>query len=599
LFARVRGRGRPEPDSVIDLSEIADHRATIEALDEGVAVIAPDGTVQYLNGSGQQMLRCNAEQLTECLKRNPIGMYREDGSLVPPDERPIRAALEGRRTVAAAYRVERLDGSSVLVKVSTNILRDPEGTMTGVVATCLDVTAEREAEMALRQSEARFAEAAAQLAWQAFHDGLTGLPNRALFLDRLQHALERARRRDELSALLFLDVDRFKLVNDSQGHAVGDAVLVEVAARLSRAVRKGDTVARFGGDEFVILAESLTGTHQAQFLAERILNSLATPIDLSDEQVSITASIGIALDREHDPEALLHDADTALYRAKEKGRDRYEVFDVALRADALRRMATEQMVRHALDEDGLAIHYQPIVDLTTGDVVATEALVRIRDANGHLHSPGEFISVAEETGLIVPVGAGVLQQACAQLARWRRDRGDGAPSRMTVNIASRQLARPNFRDTITRAMESNGLSPADLVLEVTESTVLGADQATAAVVDELHDLGLTLSIDDFGTGYSSLAYLKRFPVDWLKLDRSLIGDLGSDPREAEVVHAVIELARCLGLVVVAEGIETSAQLDELRALGCSCGQGYLLAKPAGGSELSVQSEQIATLFAHA
>ncbi|WP_421121959.1 putative bifunctional diguanylate cyclase/phosphodiesterase [Aquihabitans daechungensis] len=384
--------------------------------------------------------------------------------------------------------------------------------------------------------------------------------------------------------MLFLDLDRFKLVNDSMGHEAGDLLLVEVAQRLERSVRTGDSVARLGGDEFVILVESVSETEEVSALAERIGSVVAAPIPLPQGMVTVTASIGIAYDSGRGAEHLLRDADTALYRAKEKGRNRYHVFTESLRTAALRRMTAEQELREALEHDRLVVHFQPIVDLADGTIAAVEALLRIRTDDGGLELPGEYIEVADESGLIVPVGAVVLDLACAALAEWRAASGS-SPGHVAVNVSARELGSTGFTDRVQASLDDHGLVADDLVLEFTEATVIGADRATLRAVDWLHRLGVGLSIDDFGTGYSSLAYLKRFPIRSVKLDRTFVGGLGIDPSDAEIVRAVVTLGRSLGLDVVAEGIETLDQLRSLEQLGCHFGQGFLLGHPVAAADL--------------
>jgi diguanylate cyclase (GGDEF)-like protein/PAS domain S-box-containing protein len=482
-----------------------------------------------------------------------------------------RLVLEPNHVPLIEVRVTTADGEWRHVEISaSNRLSDPA--VRGIVANVRDVT-ER-------------AEAATRLAWQAFHDSLTGLPNRALLADRLGHAVDRARRVGDLTALLFLDLDRFKLVNDSMGHEAGDLLLVEVAARLEQVVRSGDSVARLGGDEFVILVESVAETAEVSALAERIGRVVAAPIELPQGMVTVTASIGIAYDSGRGPEHLLRDADTALYRAKEKGRNRYHVFTESLRTAALRRMTAEQELRDALEHGRLEVHYQPIVDLAEGTIAAVEALLRVRTEDGGLELPGEYIEVADDSGLIVPVGAAMLDQACAALARWQAT-SDAPPAHVAVNVSARELAASGFTDGVLTSLERHGLEADHLVLEFTEATVIGADRATHRAVEWLHTQGVGLSIDDFGTGYSSLAYLKRFPIRSVKLDRTFVGGLGVDPSDAEIVRAVVSLGRSLGLDVVAEGIETLDQLRALQDLGCDFGQGFLLGHPVAPEDLPV------------
>ncbi len=441
------------------------------------------------------------------------------------------------------------------------------------------------AQAALRSSEARVDEAAEALMWQAHHDPLTRLPNRTMLLDRLTTALEQARMSGTKTALLVLDLDRFKNVNDTMGHEIGDRLLVEVADRLLRTVRSGDIVARLGGDEFVVLVESLTTRDEATQLADRLRAAIARPIALPKGTVTVTTSIGIAFDVDHRATSMLRDADTALYKAKDHGRDRWDVFDESLRAATVRRVAAEQLIRQALDDDGLHVHYQPIVELERGRVIGAEALLRIQGPHGDLLRPASFISIAEETGLIVPVGAGVLDTACRQLVRWRAELGDRAPATVSVNLAARQLASGCFAEVVERTLQRHGLDAASLTLELTESTLIEAGRHALDSVGGLHELGVQLAIDDFGTGYSSLSYLKRFPVDIVKVDRSFVDGLGTTSNDTEIVRAVLALGQSLGITTVAEGVETPQQLDALRALGCDRAQGYLFGRPLPPSEL--------------
>lgn len=507
---------------------------------------------------------------------------------VHPDDadRALEALVELGATPGATVRVEARyrgdDGWRHLEIVATNRLDDPA--VGGIVGNVRDIT-ER-------------AEAAAQLAWQAFHDQLTGLPNRALLMDRIGQGLERSRRRGERVALLFVDLDRFKHVNDERGHEVGDHLLVEVASRLRRAVRAGDTVARLGGDEFVVVAEGGDDADVAA-LADRIRAALEVPVTVGDgTTIAVSASIGMAFDTGHPPERLLRDADAALYRAKERGRNRVEVFNEALRVAAQRRATVEATLRRALDDGRVVVHQQPIVDLTDGTVVGTEALVRIPAADGRIEPPREYVAVAEDRGLIVPLGEAVLDAVGRELARGRSAPGtERSVPFVSVNVSARQLGSPAFASRLAATLDRHGLRPRDLVLEFTEDTVIGADRSTGRTIDALHEMGVRLWLDDFGTGYSSLAYLKRFPMDALKLDRSFVAGLGEDHSDTEIVRAVLALGRALGLSVVAEGVETAQQLVALRALGCPRAQGFLLGAPAPPDQLDLTPRDLPALAA--
>jgi diguanylate cyclase (GGDEF)-like protein len=416
------------------------------------------------------------------------------------------------------------------------------------------------------------------LAHQALHDQLTGLPNRALFYDRLQQALTRLGRSTDAVAVLFCDLDRFKVVNDSLGHDRGDELLCAVAERLNGVLRAGDTAARFGGDEFVVLCEGVAGEDDAIRVAARLAEALDEPFGIADDEVYVRTSVGIALatSPEARPEALLRDADAAMYRAKERGGGAYEVFDLEMRDRALRRMSVEHALHRAIERDELRVHYQPLVAMSTGDVVGVEALVRWEHPERGLLGPIEFIPTAEETGLIHELGAWVLQAACAQSAAWS---AAGRPLRMSVNLSARQCHHPDLARLVERMLQETGADPALLCLEVTETAVMDDLDTMAGVLTELKALGLTIAIDDFGTGYSSLRALQMLPVDVVKIDRSFVAELPDSDQAAAIAAAVIGLAHALGMTAVAEGIEMVAQLERLRTLGCDIGQGYYFSRP--------------------
>jgi diguanylate cyclase (GGDEF)-like protein/PAS domain S-box-containing protein len=410
------------------------------------------------------------------------------------------------------------------------------------------------------------------------YDPLTGLPNRALFVERLERAMGRAVASSHRFAVLFLDLDRFKFVNDSLGHLSGDRLLVTFARRLESCVRPGDMVARFGGDEFAILIDGIVGPHDAATVAERIQRSLAQPIDLGGHELYTSASIGIALSTTdvREGEDLLRDADTAMYRAKSAGRARFEVFDAAMREEVTEFMRTENDLRRALEREELRVHYQPIVDLKTGAVVAMEALLRWEHPERGLLPPEEFMAVAEETGLIVPIGQWVLRRACQNAATWRANGGAARPS-VCVNLSARQLASPELPANVREALAAASLSPDRLVLEVTESSLLDTAGGAVPRMEELKALGVRVHLDDFGTGYSSLSYLYKLPIDGLKIDRSFVTTMGVREDAHAIVRAIVSLAVSLKLTVVAEGIENEVHLARLRELGCDHGQGYYFA----------------------
>ncbi|MEW6471799.1 MAG: EAL domain-containing protein [Actinomycetota bacterium] len=430
-----------------------------------------------------------------------------------------------------------------------------------------------------------------ELAHQALHDALTGLPNRLLVAQRLDQALERSARGGAAVSVLFVDLDRFKLINDSRGHAAGDELLVTVAERLRRVVRAEDVVARFGGDEFVIVVcEDDAEALEASSMAERILEVLRQPVLVEGQEVFLSASVGIAVaDGACSPNSLLRDADAAMYRAKEKGRDRCEFFDATMRTEATELLAMQSALHRAIERDELRVFYQPVVDLRSGVVAGVEALLRWDSPQHGLVSPASFIPLAEETGLIGPIGAWVLDQSTAQLARWRQ-RSWGRSLTVSVNLSARQLRRRELVPVLLSSLLGSGIDPAALCLELTETTFMeDADNHREALAG-IKGLGLELAIDDFGTGYSSLTYLKRFPVSVLKIDHSFVRGLGEDDADTAIVKSVIDLAHALGLVVVAEGVETDNQVAHLRRLGCDLAQGYFFARPQPAEELEALLE---------
>ena len=426
----------------------------------------------------------------------------------------------------------------------------------------------------------------AQFSHQALHDPLTGLPNRTLLLDRLSQAEARASRWGKRVAVLFLDIDRFKVINDSLGHDAGDQLLVSVAERVRECLRPGDTAARFGGDEFVIVCEGITSAAEALDIARNMTDAFGSPFLLRGEQTFLSASIGVAIGpgAQSVPTDLVRDADSAMYRAKERGRARYEMFDPGMREQAVTRLEMENELRRALALGELRVHYQPIVRLSDGAVVGSEALVRWDHPERGLISPAEFIPIAEETGLIRRVGAQVLDEACRQLALWQADRvpwSDGS-SAVSVNLSPCQLADRRLVSQVADTIERWGIDPTSLCLEITESALVDDLDSTLAVLFRLTALGVRVALDDFGTGYSSLSYLRALPAEVMKLDRSFISRLDEDERDRSIVDGMIRLAHSLGMTVVAEGVETAGQLQRLQAFGCDLAQGFLFyaAEPA-------------------
>jgi len=536
--------------------------ALVEHASDLVAVVGEDGRFIYASPAVGRVLGLDPVELEGA----PVI------DLVHPDDRETliaeAPAITGSPGMSPAFeaRIAHHDGGWLHMEVvATNLLDNPA--VSGVVVNARDVT-ER-------------VEVAAQLEERAFHDELTGLPNRALLLDRLQDALHRASRHDRMVGVLFLDLDRFKVVNDSLGHGAGDDLLREAARRLEQTVRPGDTVARLGGDEFLVVIGDMARTTDALVAAERVRRALALPVTLGAESAVVTTSIGIAVAYgQETPADLLRDADTAMYRAKEHGRDRAEVFDDRLRDQAVRRHSVEQELRHALDDDRIEVHFQPVVQVTDGRVTGAEALARIRAESGDLLLPDQFIDIAEDTGLIADLGGHVLRLALSRLAAWDADRNLS----MAVNVSARQLADPAFPRLVGAALIDNGLDPAQVALEFTESALIAANPVTEQVLLDLTALGIRIGLDDFGTGFSSLAYLKRFPIDFLKIDRSFVSGLGSDDDDTAIVTGTVALAHSLGLQVVAEGVETPEQLHRLQQLRCDLAQGFHFSEPVTDAE---------------
>jgi diguanylate cyclase (GGDEF)-like protein len=449
----------------------------------------------------------------------------------------------------------------------SNRVEDPD--VRGFVLNCRDTTERRTLER--------------QLAHQAFHDSLTGLPNRALFMDRTERALARARRRKTAVAVLFMDLDNFKIVNDSLGHEAGDRLLVAVAESITGSVRPEDTVARFGGDEFTVLLEDAESAEEATRVAARVARALRAPFSVAGQEVFVTTSIGISLNRsaEEQPGDLLKNADLAMYRAKAKGKDGFEVFEPAMNARVLERLELENDLRRALESPGgeLEVYYQPEVSTVSGGIVGFEALVRWEHPERGLLLPSQFVTLAEETGSIASLGRWALREACRQAREWQALHPGDPPLLMSVNLSVRQLRRPGLIDEVAEVLRETGLDPDALVLEITESVAMEDASSMVGTMRELKALGIGLAIDDFGTGYTSLSYLKRFPVDYLKIDRTFTEELGEGTEGNVIIEAIIRIAHALGLKVLAEGVEGAGQLARLRELGCDLVQGHHFSEP--------------------
>ncbi|HMK55941.1 MAG TPA: EAL domain-containing protein [Dissulfurispiraceae bacterium] len=510
---------------------------------------------------------------------NEIGDNLDEwlGRIHPDDVVQVKMLISAHLSGAsdhfeAEYRVRHKDATDRWMLCRGVAVRDNNGKAYRMAGSISDITSRKRAEE--------------QLVRDAFHDSLTGLPNRALLMDRLQHAFTRSIRNSEhIFAVIFLDLDRFKVINDSMGHNTGDELLVEVSKRLKECVRSGDTVARLGGDEFVILVEDLDDADHARQTAERIQQILKVPFVIGGTQMFISCSIGIAFSSLEylNADELLRDADTAMYRAKAKGKARHEIFDKSMHAQAVTILQLESELRRALENNEFHLHYQPIVSLRTGQVVAVEALIRWEHPRRGTIMPADFIPFAEENGLIVPIGEWVLRTACSQIRKWN-DSGMTEMS-VAVNVSPRQLKQKDFVQTVSMILNESALKASLLDLEITESVIMEDSTDTVDVLNKLKGLGVHLSIDDFGTGYSSLSYLPRFPVNSVKIDRSFVSRMMKDPQNLEIIKTVVLLSNSMGLESTAEGVETIDQLEKLRELGCSQSQGYLFSRPAGQKEI--------------
>jgi diguanylate cyclase (GGDEF)-like protein/PAS domain S-box-containing protein len=540
-------------------------RSLVQNSSDVVLVINTDGAVTYMSGSGERMMGWQADKV--------VGQRVHMEAIHPKDLPEARRLFSdvlaqpgGSRTFEVRVR-DAHGGWRWLEATWTNLVDDPS--VEGVVANLRDVTERKAAE--------------ATLAHHTLHDPLTDIPNRILFMDRLGHALARPRRLSGHVAVLHIDIDRFKIVNDSLGHAAGDTVLLTVADLLRESIGPGDTLARLGGDEFAVCCEELDSPREAVTLAARIQDVIRGRLAVDGQDLYLTASIGIMVQTAGTgatAETMLRDADAALHRAKERGRDRFELFDEEMRERAVRRLTLESELRRAIESDALEVFYQPVVALQTGSVTGVEALARWRHPERGFVPPAEFIPLAEEAGVIAQLDELVLRRACREAAT-----PEFGGIQVAVNVSGRHLEERTFPETVAKLLAAAGIEPARLCLEITESVFLADAPRVRRQLGLLADLGVELAVDDFGTGYSSLRYLKRFPVHLLKVDQGFVSEIDRAPRDAAIVQAVVSLAHALGLSVIAEGVETAEQLASLQALGCELGQGYYWSEPLSPKDL--------------
>ena len=544
--------------------------ATLDATADGILVVDLEGRISSFNERFAEMWGLPESVLAS--RDDSVALGYVLGQIVDPDS--FVAKVRDLYSQPEAESRDLIDFNDGRVVERYSKPQRVGGEVVGRVWSFRDITETKRLE--------------GELAHQAFHDSLTNLPNQVLFRDRVEHALTRVARQKTRTAVLFVDLDNFKTVNDSLGHTVGDQLLVAVTARLQGCLRLADTAARMGGDEFAVLLEDLESKDSAMTIAERIITALRRPFGIVGKEVFIGASIGVAFDSPGaKTDQLLRNADLAMYTAKVRGRGRCQVFEPAMHTAAVERLEVEADLRRACERDEFVVHYQPIVDVRSGWIGGVEALVRWEHPTRGLLPPASFIPLAEETGLIIEIGRKVLAKACAQVRQWQTELNTVPRLSVSVNLSPRQLTDPNLLADVARSLEVSGLAPENLTLEITESAMMHDTELAVARLKELKALGVSLAVDDFGTGYSSLSYLQRFPIDILKIDRSFVVGIDGDAEQSALARAIVRLAQTLQLNAVAEGVETESQLDRLRELGCKYAQGFFLALPQDAASLGV------------
>jgi diguanylate cyclase (GGDEF)-like protein/PAS domain S-box-containing protein len=554
-----------ETERALETSE-ARFRVLTESSLDLISVMEQDGTIRYQSPALRHLMGYDP---AETVGKNVFDMIHHD------DVENTRAAFvrvidKRQSSEAIEFRIRHRDGLwRTFESLGTNCLGNPH--IRGVVFNSRDITDRKMIQQRIQHL--------------AYHDNLTGLPNRSLLQDRLAHSIAHAERSGRKVGVLFIDLDNFKNINDTLGHDVGDELLRQVSRRLSECIRLEDTIARQGGDEFIILLDDLEEGRGASVVAQKVLNALRQPFVLGGTEQHVSGSLGIALfpDDGADPQSLLKNADTAMFHGKGAGKNTYQFFTSQMNVAVKRRMLLETALRRAVMLKSFALHYQPQVNLETGEIIGLEALVRWKSEDGTTLLPGDFIAVAEETGLINEMGEWVLREGCRQAKAWQ-DEGL-APRLMAINLSARQFSDNGFLEMVNRILDDTGLHPKWLELEITESQVMRQTEGIIRLLTQLSDMGVQLAIDDFGTGYSSLSYLKRLPIQKLKIDQSFVRDITVDPNDTAIVVAIINMARSLDLETIAEGVETAGQLALLRSKGCRVGQGYYFSRPVRAEAL--------------
>jgi diguanylate cyclase (GGDEF)-like protein/PAS domain S-box-containing protein len=572
MIVRMSGRHyrRQQQESKLQISQLEENNRALQlrqradnASPVGVIVVnaqSPHYQIELVNPAFERISGYNS---SDVVGRSCWTLYQTSSG--QKAFKSLTALFKGKRAGSAIVRSHHKSGTVVWYSIHASPIKDENGEVTHFVLAQYDIS-----EMKHYQAE---------LEHSAHHDPLTGLPNRTLLRGRMSEAVAQAQATDQKVWVAFIDLDRFKIVNDSLGHKAGDRLLNIVAERLRHVVREADTVARIGGDEFVVVMRDTDESNVTTAAIDRLVQTVVNPVIIEGHEFVLTCSIGIAIypDNGEDPEKLIEYADAAMYNAKNRGRNNYQFYDAAMNERALARLQMEAALRNAIEREEFGLHYQPQVDLKTGVIVGMEALIHWKHPTLGIVPPNEFIGLAEETGLIVPIGTWVLREACAQNKAWQ-DAGLGN-LRVAVNLSPRQFAQPNLVELVSQILDETGLSPHYLEVELTENLVMTGVERSLDVLKDLKAHGIQISIDDFGTGYSSLAYLKRFPIDVLKIDKSFVQDIASDPDDETVVASIISLAHNLKLHVIAEGVESHDQLAFLERHGCDEIQGYYFSKP--------------------